>query len=93
MNELFDPADMVVELKTLDDTETYQRLQQSVLQQFVQEKRNDCILLKLHRNEVSAVIRELVKMNIDVVSFHSKHSLEDYFLSLTTPAHVDTLKN
>ena len=84
VNELFDPADTVVELKTLDDAKTFQQLQQSALQQFVQEKRNDCILLKLHRKEVPGVIKKLVEMNIEVISFHSKHSLEDYFLSLTT---------
>lgn len=93
VNKLFDPADTVVELKTLNDTETFQQLQQSALQQFVQEKRNDCILLKLHRDEVPEVLRKLVQMNMEVVSFHSKHSLEDYFLSLTTPAHVDSIKN
>ena len=93
VNELFDPADTVVELKTLDDAETYLKLQQSGLQKLVQEKRNDCILLKLHRDKVTLVIKELVQMNIDVVSFHSKHSLEDYFLSLTTPVHVDSPKN
>ncbi len=93
VNELFDPADTVVELKTLDDAKTFQQLQQSALQQFVQEKRNDCILLKLHRKEVPGVIKKLVEMNIEVISFHSKHSLEYYFLSLTTPAHVDSFKN
>ncbi len=93
VNELFDPADTVVELKTLNDAETYKQLQVPGLQQFVQEKRNDCILLKLHRNEAPALLRKLVQMNIEVVSFHSRHSLEDYFLSLTTPAHVDSLKN
>ena len=84
VNELFDPAETVVELKTMDNNGAYEKLQQSDLQQFLQGKRNDCLLLKLHRNEIPAVLRKLVRMNIDVVSFHSKHSLEDYFLSLTT---------
>ena len=84
VNELFDPAETVVELKTMDNNGAYEKLQQSDLQQFLQGKRNDCLLLKLHRNEIPAVLRKLVQMNIDVISFHSKHSLEDYFLSLTT---------
>ena len=84
VNELFDPAETVVELKTMDNNGAYEKLQQSDLQQFLQGKRNDCLLLKLHRNEIPAVLRKLVRMNIDVISFHSKHSLEDYFLSLTT---------
>lgn len=93
VNELFDPAETVVELKTIDDTVAYEKLQQSGLQKFVQGKRNDCILLKLHRNEIPAVIKELVQMNVNVVSFHSKHSLEDYFLSLTAHPHVETFKD
>ena len=84
VNELFDPAETVVELKTMDNNGAYEKLQQSDLQPFLQGKRNDCLLLKLHRNEIPAVLRKLVQMNIDVISFHSKHSLEDYFLSLTT---------
>ena len=93
VNELFDPAETVVELKTTDDSATFEKLQQSALQKFVQGKRNDCILLKLHRDEVPGVMKELVRMDIKVHSFHSKHSLEDYFLSLTTHPNVETLKN
>ncbi|MBC7872456.1 MAG: ABC transporter ATP-binding protein, partial [Ferruginibacter sp.] len=93
VNELFDPAETIVELKTLDDAATFEKLQQSGLQKLVKGKRNDCILLKLHRQELPGVIKELVQMDVQVVSFHSKHSLEDYFLSLTAPAHVETLTN
>jgi ABC-type multidrug transport system ATPase subunit len=94
VNELFDPAETVVELKTTDDEDTYERLQYSGLQKFVKDKRNDCILLKLHRNEVPAVMKELVQMDVNVISLHSKHSLEDYFLSLTTDQrHAEVAKN
>lgn len=93
VKELFDPSETVVELKTLDDTTTYEKLQQPALKKFVQGKRNDCILLKLHRNEIPGLLKELVQMNVNVVSFHSRHSLEDYFLSLTAQPHVETFKN
>ncbi|MEP6700027.1 MAG: ABC transporter ATP-binding protein [Bacteroidota bacterium] len=94
VNALFDPAETVVELKTTDDAATYKDLQHSGLKKIVQGKRNDCILLKLHRNEIPAVIKELVQMNVNIVSFHAKHSLEDYFLSLTTGhPHVEVIKN
>ena len=93
VNELFDPAETVVELKTTDDSATYEKLQQSNLKKFVQGKRNDCLLLKLHRDEIPAMMKELVQMDIEVLSFYSKHSLEDYFLSLTAHPHVETLKN
>jgi len=84
VNELFDPAETVVELKTTDDDLAYQKMQQSDVKKYLAEKRIDCITLKLHRNEIPVVIKEIVQMNIDVISFYSKHSLEDYFLSLTT---------
>lgn len=84
VNDLFDPAETIVELKTLDDAAALERLQGTELRKYIQGKRNDCLLLKLHRNEVPAVMKELVQMDINVISFHSKHSLEDYFLSLTS---------
>ncbi len=93
VNDLFDPAETIVELKTMNDEAAYEKLQQSGLQKIIQGKRNDCILLKLHRNEIPSTLRELMKMNVDVLSFHSKHSLEDYFLSLTAHPHVEALTN
>jgi len=84
VNELFDPSETVVELKTTDDEAAFQQLKRSGLDSMISGKRNDCILLKLHRDEIPGVLKQLVQMNIDVLSFHSKHSLEDYFLSLTT---------
>lgn len=38
VNELFDPAETVVELKTTDDAATYEKLQQSALKNMVQGK-------------------------------------------------------
>jgi len=92
--ELFNPAETVVELQTTDDEAAYQTLQQSSLQSYLKEKRSDCILLQLHRNEVSAIMRSIVLMDIAVISFHARHSLEDYFLSLTTgKPNVEAVKN
>ncbi|OSZ73721.1 bacitracin ABC transporter ATP-binding protein [Chitinophagaceae bacterium IBVUCB2] len=93
VNDLFDPAETVVELKTTDDAAVFEQLHSSPLKKYLQGKRNDCLLLKLHRNEVPAVMKELVKMDVNVISLHSKHSLEDYFLSLTGHAHVEAITN
>jgi ABC-type multidrug transport system ATPase subunit len=94
INELFDPAETIVELKTINDVSAYQKLQQSSLKIYLLSKKTDRILLKLHQNQVSAAMKELMQMNIDIVSFHSKHSLEDYFLSLTPDnQHVEAFKN
>ena len=40
VNDLFDPAETLVELKTLDDISAYEKIQHSDLQKLVEEKRN-----------------------------------------------------
>src|SRR5205085_12532641 len=84
VNDLFDPAETVVELQTTDDATSYEKLMTSTLRNITREKREDHILLKLHRNEIPGVMRELVQLGINIISLHSRHSLEDYFLSLTS---------
>jgi ABC-type multidrug transport system ATPase subunit len=94
VKELFDPAETVVELRTTDDSASFEKLQHTGLKKWLSGRRNDCILLKLHRDDIPSAMKELINEEISVLSFHSKHSLEDYFLSLTTGRqHVDTSKN
>ncbi|HMU45493.1 MAG TPA: ABC transporter ATP-binding protein [Chitinophagaceae bacterium] len=94
VNELFDPSETVVELKTLNDELAYSKLQASHLSKFILERRNDCILLKLHRDQVPSILNETIQLNLNVTSFYSKHSLEEYFLSLTNSRqNVEAIKN
>lgn len=94
MAELFDPADTMVELQTNNADSVYEQLKQSDLNKYVSNKRGDNILFRIHRNEVPALIRSLVHMDIEIVSLYSKHSLENYFLSLTTEnQHVEAFKD
>jgi len=94
VNELFDPSETVIEFKTTDIDTAWEKLQRSALQPLLQGKRNDSVLLKLHQNQVPSVIRQLVEMDISILSLQSKHSLEDYFLSLTKDHHhVEALTN
>ncbi|MEO7393547.1 MAG: ABC transporter ATP-binding protein [Chitinophagaceae bacterium] len=94
VKDLFDPAETIVELKTTDDDATLKKLETSSLKGYLHGQRNDCLLLKLHRNEVPDVMKHLVAMEVNVISLHSKHSLEDYFLSLTTEnSHVEVAKH
>jgi ABC-type multidrug transport system ATPase subunit len=94
VNELFDPSETVVEVKTLDDERAFERLNNSPYRSLLIQKRNDAILLKMHREKVPDAMKELVAMDIGMLSFHSKHSLEDYFLSLTTAhTHVEAAAN
>lgn len=94
VNDLFDPSETVVEVKTINDEIAWEKLKASQLGQYILSKRNDAVLLKLHREQVPVVMKEMVQMDIGILSFHSRHSLEDYFLSLTTAnQHVETVAN
>jgi ABC-type multidrug transport system ATPase subunit len=93
MSELFDPAETIVELKTTDTDAAWQKLQASVFQKYLVAKKTSYIQLKLNRHDLPSFIKEIVQMDIGIMSVYSKNSLEDYFLSLTSRhQHVDTFK-
>ena len=93
MTDLFDPAEKMVELQTNNVAETYEKLRRANLA-YIFSIRGDHILFRVRHDEVPSLIRQLVRMDIDIISLFSKHSLENYFLSLTTDTqHVDSFKD
>jgi ABC-type multidrug transport system ATPase subunit len=93
VSELFDPAETIVELKTTEIDTTWKKLQSSSFKKNLVARKTSLIQLKLNSNDLPAVIKELVQMDIAIISFYSKNSLEDYFLSLTSgQQHVETFK-
>jgi ABC-type multidrug transport system ATPase subunit len=84
VEELLHPADTLVQLDTVNNEAAKLLLQQSQWHQFVQDG-EEGILLKMHREKVPQLNLFLVQQGVEVYSLRSKHSLEDYFLSLTTP--------
>lgn len=92
--ELFDPAQTLVELETLDNEKALIQLQQSQWSVKLQPIREKTIVLKMDRNEIPAFHRALAAMQIPVLSLQPRHSLEDYFLQITTGnQHVETFTN
>jgi ABC-type multidrug transport system ATPase subunit len=90
--DLLNPANTLVEIETANDNETKKILQQSQWNAFIQASEN--IVLKMHRREISSLTRFLIENNIEVFAIQPKHSLENYFLSLTTAnQHVAAYKN
>ncbi|MCB0739565.1 MAG: ABC transporter ATP-binding protein, partial [Chitinophagaceae bacterium] len=73
VSELFDPAETVVELKTTDDALMIEKIKQAGWQNIIQEKRSDCILLKLHKKDIPSILQKLVKLDIPILSFYSRH--------------------
>jgi ABC-type multidrug transport system ATPase subunit len=82
VDDLLNPADTMVEIDTSDNETTKRVLQQSQWSRYLQPSGN--IVLKMHRKEIPLLAKFLVEQNIDILAIRPKHSLEDYFLSLTT---------
>jgi ABC-type multidrug transport system ATPase subunit len=90
--DLLNPADTLVEIGTANDPIAKSILKQSQWNIYLQD--SDNIILKMHRMEVPSLTKFLVESNVDVLSIQPKHSLEDYFLSLTTGhQHVAAYQN
>jgi hypothetical protein len=57
-------------------------------------QRNNNIVMKMHRNAIPDFHVWLVQQNIRVISLQSRHSLEDYFLQVTSgQQHVAAFTN
>jgi ABC-2 type transport system ATP-binding protein len=91
--ELLDPSKSLVQIETNNDTEARQKLLQTRWATLLQEN-GDSLQLKMNKEDVPELIATLVKMQVQVLSVNPMHSLEDYFLSLTTQAsHVESFAN
>ena len=92
--ELFDPSQTIVELQTFDNGYALQQLAISAWGVHLQPQRDSAILIKLDRQQIPQLHRDLVDMDIQVLSLQPRHSLEDYFLQVTSGnQHVDTYSN
>ncbi|MEO6254639.1 MAG: ABC transporter ATP-binding protein [Ferruginibacter sp.] len=89
VDELLDPSKALVKIETPDDAEAFEKIQRSKWHIYLQPGTMP-IQLKMNKDEVPALIHDLVDMQVHILSINPTHSLEDYFLSLTTrPGHVE----
>jgi ABC-type multidrug transport system ATPase subunit len=93
VEELFSPSNMIAELMTTDNEKAWDKIKASSFSRFLHSKTEDAILLKIQRDEIPGMVRSLVELDIAVVSLHSRHSLEEYFLSLTGKPNVAAFTN
>jgi ABC-type multidrug transport system ATPase subunit len=90
VDELFDPKETIVELDTADAADTAEKLGGSRWQAHLRERRGSKFLLKMDRADIPVLTNDLVELGIRVLAIQPRHSLEDYFLTLTTAnQHVD----
>ena len=82
--DLLDPVKTIVEVNTTDNLSAKNKIAQTQWQQYIQPEKGNAILLQFDKTRIPEFINNLVQMNIEVLSVKPRHSLEDYFLSLTT---------
>jgi ABC-type multidrug transport system ATPase subunit len=92
VDDLLDPAHTVVDIESTDNLSAAKKLLESRWATYIQ--RSKPLQLMMNKEDVPQMINDLVEMNIRLLSVSSSHSLENYFLSLTTnPGHVESFAN
>jgi ABC-2 type transport system ATP-binding protein len=92
--DLFDTSKMIVELQTLFPEKTLEMIMKSKWKSFLRRQQHDTLIFEMNKNSIPEFNNELVQNGIQVLQIQQRHSLEDYFLSLTTPQqYVDTFAN
>ncbi len=92
--ELFDPSQTIIELDTFDNASGLAKLQSSRWNTMLQPSREGLIVVKLDKKDTPALNRYLVENGIEILSLQPRHSLEDYFLQITSgKQHVEAFTN
>lgn len=90
LKEMFDPSKMLIELRVANPDHTREQLQQSVWQALLTQQEANLFTIRMHEADIPRLIADLVNMGVAINSLQPRHSLEAYFLSLTTSnPHVD----
>lgn len=90
--ELLDPAKTIVQVDTLNNADAKLKLSQSKWNTVLLP--GDAVLrLQMNKQDIPELINEMTGKNIGIVSVQPRHSLEDYFLSLTTEVYAHTAAN
>ena len=94
VNELFHPDDTIVLLETGDKALAESIIQQSEYAGALINVDASGIELKMSRDAVPAFNRFLVAQQVEVKGITARHTLEDYFLKITSAnQHVEAYKN
>jgi ABC-type multidrug transport system ATPase subunit len=90
---LLDPANTLVEIDTTNNIEALAKLQSSKWITFLEDSKKN-LRFRMNRKDVPEIISNLSQMDVHILSVTPRHSLEDYFLSLTNnDTHVEPFTN
>ncbi len=81
--DLLNPVKTQVELISDNNEHTLRVIKESSWDQYLLKQQNGIILLEMDKVMIPELNRDLVSKGINIISIRPKHSLEDFFLSLT----------
>ena len=93
VQELFDPSQMIVELETVDSAKTLAVINASIWKSFLRKQYNGKFIFEMNKTNIPELNKDLVQNGVQVLQIQPRHSLEDYFLSLTAQPHVEAFTN
>ena len=85
VNNLLDPSKTIVKIETTDNKKAFHLLRKSGWLEKLKTNESQ-IQLEVDKKEIPNIIRFLVENNIEINLIQPRHSLEDYFLTLTKSA-------
>jgi len=88
VSELLNPQETNVEVETTNVQESVSEIRNSIWARYFAKTEDGKIILKMPSDQIPQFIRDVSRMNIIATSIRRKHSLEDYFLSLTAHQHA-----
>lgn len=83
--ELLDPEKRIIQIKTINDTVALASIKSSGFEKFLLP-RKEGIYLKLPTMDIALLNAHLVNAGIAILGIETKHTLEDYFLQITSNA-------
>ena len=90
---LMNPSDSIVEVETTDNPSAIEKLASTKWGNNL-EHSAECIRLRLDKASIPELVSFMNSVNIGITSIRQRHSLEDYFLTLTnTENHVEPAAN
>lgn len=90
--DLLDPAHSLIQIETNDNDKAKERLKHTDWVSFLKD--DPQLRLMMSKDEVPRLINDLVAMDVQILSVNPSHSLENYFISLTTePGYAEPFAN
>jgi ABC-type multidrug transport system ATPase subunit len=94
VQELFDPTRIMVHVQVTNPVQTLDYLNSSHWKDKVHEHHDQTIVLQMDKQQIPLLANDMVQAGAGILAIQPQHSLESYFLSLTTEnQHVDAFTN